>query len=107
MFGLPVTLAVRADGFLAHLFSKPTPQPDKDDFAAYLGAAWGPDGDTIYCIKLLFNPKTGQHYWLCKMKWDGTEKQEIGEFWRGQDAIVDTSGSPVWIEVNPSLPVRG
>ena len=100
MFGLLVTLAVRADGFLAHLFSKPTPQADKDDFAAYLGAAWGPDGDTIYCMKLLSTPKAGRQYWLCKMKWDGSEKEEICELWPGQDAIVDTQSGPVWMEVN-------
>ena len=70
------------------------------NFVSYTGAAWGPDGDTIYCIKLLLNSQTGRQYWLCTMKWDGSEKQEICELWAGQGAFVDTQSGPVWMEVN-------
>ena len=62
------------------------------------GAAWGPDGDTIYCIKQVDSPK--RHFWLCKMNWDGSEKKDLGELWADQDAFVDTQSGALWVEVN-------
>lgn len=74
------------------------PHAGAGDFASYLGAAWGPDGDTIYCIKQVDSPK--RHLWLCKMNWDGSEKKDLGELWAGQDAFVDTQSGALWVEVN-------
>jgi hypothetical protein len=86
-----------------------------ENFISYLGAAWGPDGDTIYCVKQIsFSPSTlgkltqwvgvkkpqGRQLWLCKMKWDGSDRQEICELWPGQGAFVDTQSGPLWMEVN-------
>jgi hypothetical protein len=85
------------------------------NYISYLGAAWGPDGDTIYFLKqvVLKQKSTGflsgltggvqtEHsgIWFCKMNWDGSQKQEICEMWPGQGASVDTQGGPVWMEVN-------
>jgi Tol biopolymer transport system component len=77
-----------------------------ENYISYLSADWGPDGDTIYFIKQIICTKAGDlkwqgcHFWLCKMKWDGTEKKEISELWAGQNASVDLQGSPMWMEVN-------
>ena len=77
-----------------------------ENYISYLSADWGPDGDTIYFIKQIITTKAGDtawlgsHFWLCKMKWDGTEKREISELWPGQNALVLLQGSPLWMEVN-------
>ena len=77
-----------------------------DNYISYLSADWGPGGDTIYFIKQIITTKAGDtawqgcHFWLCKMKWDGTEKREISELWAGQNASVDLQSSPMWMEVN-------
>lgn len=88
---------------------------ENENYISYLGADWGPDGDTIYFLKqVVLKQKTtgapfgltggvqtrGSGIWFCKMKWDGSQKQEIAEMWHGQDAYVDTQGGPVWMEVN-------
>lgn len=79
---------------------------------SYPGAAWGPDGDTVYFLKQIVSAKStkvnlmggaepvGNHVWLCEMKWDGSEKKEIAELWPGQDPYIDTQGGPAWMEVN-------
>ena len=81
----------------------------------YLGADWGPNGDTIYFVKQITSKKRttggladliggvenlGSHIWFCKMKWDGSEKQEIAELWTGQGPYIDTQNGPIWMEVN-------
>ena len=88
-----------------------TAKPEDENYISYLGATWGPDGDTVYCIKQIL-AKTKTHgmlggvqtrdcrLWFCKMKWDGSEKQEICELWPGQSAFADTQSGPVWMEVN-------
>jgi hypothetical protein len=68
----------------------------KNNYISYLGAAWGPDGDTVYCIKRTI----GNRFWFCKMKWDGSAKEDICEFWLGQNARVDTQNGPLWMEMN-------
>lgn len=81
----------------------------------YLGADWGPEGDTVYFLKQVMTKKRttgglskllggvenlGSSVWFCKMKWDGSEKQEIAELWAGQGPYIDTQGGPLWLEVN-------
>jgi hypothetical protein len=81
----------------------------------YLGAAWGPDGDTIYFLKQAGFKQTTTGFlsvltggvetqrsgiWFCKMNWDGSQKQEIAEMWPGQNPYVDTQSGPIWMEVN-------
>ena len=84
---------------------------EDENYISYLGATWGPDGDTVYCIKqILAKTKThdmlgsvqtrGCRLWFCKMKWDGSEKEEIGELWPGQGAFADTQSGPIWMEAN-------
>jgi hypothetical protein len=88
---------------------------ENENYISYLGADWGPDGDTIYCLKqIVRKQKTtgwlsgltggvqteGSGIWFCKMNWDGSEKQEIAQLWPGQDAYIDTQSGPVWMEVN-------
>jgi hypothetical protein len=75
-----------------------SPHAGAGDFVSYLGAAWGPDGDTIYCIKQVDSPK--RHLWLCKMNWDGSGKQDICELWSGQNVSVNTQDGALWMEVN-------
>lgn len=82
---------------------------------SYLGAAWGPDGDTIYFLKqAAFRQRTTgflsgltggvetqrSGIWFCKMSWDGSQKQEIAEMWSGQNPYIDTQSGPIWMEVN-------
>jgi hypothetical protein len=67
-----------------------------ENYISYLGAAWGPDGDTIYFLK----QTRGSGIWLCKMGWDGSQKQEISQLWPGQDVSIDTQSGPIWMEVN-------
>jgi len=74
-------------------------QTQSQNSISYLGADWGPDGDTIYCLKQMRGAQAGG-IWFCKMNWDGSQKQEIAQLWRGQDAYIDTQAGPVWIEVN-------
>jgi len=77
-----------------------------ENYISYLSADWGPGGDTIYFIKQIISTKAGStdwlgcHFWLCKMKWDGSEKQEIAELWPGQNASIDLQSGPMWMEVN-------
>jgi len=91
----------------AHAATKATEAKDAvENYISYLSADWGPGGDTIYFIKQIITTKAGDtawqgcHFWLCKMKWDGTEKQEISELWPGQNASIDLQGSPMWMQVN-------
>jgi Tol biopolymer transport system component len=82
---------------------------------SYLGAAWGPDGDTIYFLKqaafkqtttgFLSRPTGGVEtqrsgIWFCKMNWDGSQKQEIAEMWPGQNPYIDTQSGPIWMEIS-------
>lgn len=77
-----------------------------ENYISYITADWGPGGDTIYFIKQIITTKAektewlGCHFWLCKMQWDGSAKQEIAELWPGQNASIDLQGSPMWMEVN-------
>jgi len=88
---------------------------ETQNYISYLGAAWGPDGDTVYCLKQIVRKQKitgflsgltggvetqGSGIWFCKMKWDGSDRQEICQLWPGQDAYVDTQSGPVWMEVN-------
>jgi Tol biopolymer transport system component len=66
---------------------------------SYLGAAWGPDGDTIYFLKQVRGAQASG-IWFCKMNWDGSQKQEITEMWPGQNPQVDMQSGPIWMEVN-------
>jgi hypothetical protein len=90
-------------------------ETENENYISYLGADWGPDGNTIYFLKqvVLKQKTTGglsgltggiqtrsSGIWFCKMKWDGSQKQEIAEMWPGEDASVDTQGGPVWMQVN-------
>jgi Tol biopolymer transport system component len=68
---------------------------------SYLGADWGPDGDTIYFLKQVAQPQ-GNSIWFCRMNWDGSQKQEIAEMWPGQNPYIDTQSGPIWMEVNPA-----
>ena len=88
-----------------------TAKPEDENYISYLGATWGTDGDTVYCIKqilaktkthdMLGNVQTrGCRLWFCKMKWDGSEKEEIGELWPDQGAFADTQSGPIWMEIN-------
>lgn len=72
----------------------------EQNYISYLGAAWGPDGDTIYFLKQVVSQQTGSGIWFCKMNWDGSQKQEIAKVWHGQDVSIDTQGGPIWMEVN-------
>ena len=69
----------------------------RENFISYLGATWGPDGDTIYFIKRIDSPE--HHLWLCKMNWDGSVKKEISELWPGQSLSI-TQQEPIWLEAN-------
>jgi len=90
----------------ARAASKDAAKGEYENYISYLSADWGPGGDTIYFIKQIITTKAGDtawlgcHFWLCKMKWDGSEKQEIAELWPGQNASIDLQGSPMWMEVN-------
>ena len=69
----------------------------KENFISYLGAAWGPDGDSIYFIKRIDSQE--EHLWLCKMNWDGTDKKEIRELWPSRRVSIKQH-DPIWLEVN-------
>jgi hypothetical protein len=81
------------------LFYLATGRVQAQNSISYLGAAWGPDGDTIFFLKQVAQPQ-GNSIWFCKMNWDGSQKQEIAEMWAGQNPYIDTQSGPIWMEVN-------
>ena len=73
-----------------------------ENYVSYVGADWGPDGDTIYFLKQM-RGATGSGIWFCKMNWDGSQKQEIAQLWPGQDVYIDTQNGPVWMDANAAI----
>ena len=66
----------------------------RENFISYLGATWGPDGDTIYFIKRIDSPE--HHLWLCKMNWDGSVKKEISELWQAKSLSIRNKSRSGW-----------